>query len=473
MIIAREKELKLLRESLESDYSSFIAVYGRRRVGKTFLVREAFDYSFTFQHAGLAGKDKKLELENFCNSIRNAGYEKNFDVPSDWLEAFELLKALINQAKEKKKVLFIDELSWMDTKGSDFMVALEGFWNGWASARKDIVLIVCASATSWMINKIIHNKGGLYNRLNLQIRVNPFTLKECEEYLQANKIAMNRHQILECYMILGGIPYYWSFLRKEYSLSQNIDAMFFADDAQLKDEFQYLYASLFDNASYHIQVVTALGTKKVGMTRAEIVSASKLSNSGVLTNTLEELESSGFVRTYTEFGKKKKDAVYQLIDNYTLFYFKFLKDRPSDEHYWTNLLNMPARNAWCGLAFERVCLEHISQIKQKLGISGVLTETHGWKCSEDIDKGINGSQIDLLILRKDQVINICEMKYSTSEFTITEEYERKLREKISDFLTVTKTKYAIHLTMITVYGLKQNLYSGGVHSVITVDDLFT
>ena len=300
----------------------------------------------------------------------------------------------------------------------------------------------------------------------------PFTLAECEEYLAANGLEMSRQDILECYMIMGGVPYYWSHLRRGLSLTQNVDAIFFARDAPLRNEFDYLYASIFEHPHYHIEVIKALGGKKAGMTRAEIAQNSTLTNSGVLTRALSELESCGFIRSFTEYGKKKKGTVYQLIDGFTLFYFKFLEDAPDDEYLWTHLLNSPKRNAWCGLAFERVCLLHVDQIKQRLGISGVITHAHSWQCKEDADRGVFGSQIDLLIARDDRVVNICEMKYSASDFAVGKAYDRKLREKVSDFQQVTKSKDAIHLTLITTFGLKRNAYAGRFQSVVTADDLF-
>lgn len=472
MLVAREKEKTLLQESLESEYSQFIAVYGRRRVGKTFLIRESFGYRFTFEHAGLAKGSLDQQLSHFCDSLRDAGLDLPEERPSCWLDAFSLLKDLLRAAPEGKKVIFIDELSWMDTKGSDLILALEGFWNGWASARKDIVLVVCASATSWMLNEVIHNKGGLYNRLTAQINLKPFTLAECKEYLDARGIAMSRQDILECYMIMGGVPYYWGFLKKGLSLTQNIDAIFFAADAPLRHEFDYLYASIFDNPHNHLAVIEALGRRRAGMTREEIARHTALTNSGTLTKALRELESCGFIRTYTEYGKKKKGAVYQLIDNFTLFHFKFLADEPDDDHLWTHLLNTPRRNTWCGLAFELVCLEHLPQIKQALGISGVVTQAHSWRCAADPDAGVNGSQVNLLIARQDRVINICEMKYSGSNFTVTKAYDKKLREKVADFTRVTHTRDAIHLTLVTTYGLKKNTYFGAFQSVVTASDLF-
>ena len=471
MFIGRKKELQLLHEIQNDDSSHFLAIYGRRRVGKTFLIREAFDYRFAFQHAGLSDSGMKGQIFAFVSSLKDAGYEVKKQ-PKNWLEAFEYLKDLIRKSSEKKKIIFIDELSWMDTPKCDLMVALENFWNGFASARKDIVLIVCASATSWMLSKVVHNKGGLYNRLTEQIHLRTFCLGECEEYVKNSGLAFNRNQILQYYMIFGGVPYYWGFLKKGLSLSQNIDRILFEKDAPLRDEFKYLYASVFKKPENYVKIIEALGTKKVGMTREEIINAAKISNSGDLTTKLEELESCGFIRKYYAFGMKKKNAIYQLMDCFTLFYFKFLKSQPTDEHFWTNQINTPLVNTWMGLAFERVCMEHIEQIKVKLGISGVLTEGNSWYCKADLDNGVFGSQIDMLIVRKDQVINLCEMKYSQSEYTITEKVDRNIRNKINDLITVSGTKYAIYPTIITTYGLVENSYSQEVQSVVTMDDLF-
>lgn len=471
MLIGREKECKILEEAYQAEESRFVVVYGRRRVGKTYLIRESLKSRFVFQHTGYYGGKLSDELFEFCASLREYGLRK-FEKPKNWLEAFELLKELIRHSTEKRKVIFLDELSWMDTHGSDFIMALEGFWNGWASARSDILLIVCGSVTSWMLSKVVHNKGGLYNRLSCRIHLQPFSLKECEAYVQARNIVMNRHQILECYMIMGGIPYYWSFLKKGLSLAQNIDEIFFAMDAPLKQEFDYLYAALFKKPEPYIKIVAALGKKKVGMTREELLKATHMPDSGNFTKRLEELEYCGFLRRYCQFGMKERNAVYQLIDNFTLFYYKYMEEKPHDEHYWSNQLNTPQVNAWSGLAFERVCLEHLPQMKQALGISGVLSEAFSWTCKKDPEKGVYGSQIDLVIVRKDQVIDLCEMKFSGREYTVSTKLDEEIRKKTSDFLTVTGTRYALHTVLVTPYGTAEGSYIGSIQNVITMDDLF-
>ena len=472
MLIGRKKEQRILSEVYQAEESKFVAVYGRRRVGKTYLIRESLNSRFLFQHTGYYGGKLTDELFEFCASLREYGL-KDFQKPKNWLEAFELLKSLIRSSEEKRKVIFLDELSWMDTRGSDFIMALEGFWNGWASARTDILLIVCGSVTSWMLSKIIHNKGGLYNRLSYKIHLHPFSLRECEEYIRSRNIVMNRHQILECYMIMGGIPFYWSFLEKGFSLPQNIDRIFFAKDAPLEHEFDHLYSALFKKPELYVKIISALAKKKAGMTREELLKATRQADSGNFTIRLEELESCGFLRKYRQYKMKERGAVYQLIDNFTLFYYKFLEEKPTDEHYWSNQINMPQVNTWCGLAFERVCLEHVPQMKQALGISGVLSEEYSWACKADPANGIYGSQIDLMIVRKDQVINLCEMKFSRKQYTLTAKDDEEIRRKTTDFLSVTNARYAIHTTLVTPYGVADGSYAGNIQNVITTDDLFS
>ena len=471
-MIGRKKETEQLVSAVKDDKSHFIAVYGRRRIGKTFLIREAFNYRFTFQHSGVYRGDLKAELFAFEASIKEAGGYPNENV-KNWQEAFEDLKDLIRESNEQRKIIFLDELSWMDTQNSDLMMALESFWNGWASARKDIVLIVCASATTWMLSKVVHNKGGLYNRLTEQIHLEAFSLSECEEFVRAQGINAPRIQVLQYFLVFGGVPYYWTFIKKGLSPAQNIDRILFAENAPLKEEFDYLFASIFKNPSIHLKLIRALSHKKSGMTRGELIEESGLVNSGDITVKLDELEKCGFIRKYTAFGKKSRDASYQLIDNFVLFYYSFMENNPTDEDFWSHQINTPAINNWTGHAFESVCMLHIPQIKQKLGISGIYTEANSWYCIPDPDKGIFGSQIDLMIVRKDQVINLCEIKYSQTDYTMTKDDDTAFNRRISDLKNITHTKYAIYPTLITTYGLTDNSYSGNIMSVITLDDLFT
>ena len=471
MIIGREREKEILNKAILDDNSHFIAVYGRRRIGKTYLIREVYNYSFTFSHTGLSDGSMREQLFAFTSSLKDTGLKVK-KTPKNWLEAFEYLKDVIRQSTEKKKLIFIDELSWMDTPRSDLMMALENFWNSFASSRRDVVLIICASATSWMLSKVIHNKGGLYNRLIEQIHLESFELNECLEYVNKNNLNLNKEQTLQFYMIFGGVPYYWGFIKRGYSLYQNIDSMLFASDAPLKEEYRYLYASIFRKPKVYLEIIEALANKKTGLTREEIIKYTGIGNTGDLSNKLEELEVYGFIKKYNVPGNKKKNAIFQLIDNYTLFYHQFLKDYPSDEHFWSNQINNPKINTWMRLAFERVCFAHIKQIKKKLGIANVLTEVYSWKANTDLDNGIVGSQNDMLIVRKDQTINLCEIKYSNSEYIITKSVDTKIKNKINDFLLSTKSKYAIQPTLITTYGLVNNSYSGNISFIVTMEDLF-
>lgn len=470
MIIGRKEEQQILHSAAQSENSEFVAVYGRRRVGKTYLIRETFGYKFTFQHTGLAKGNTKEQLFSFAISLRDAGYD-DCPIPKSWLEAFSLLSTYLKNSTDEKKIVFLDELPWMDTPRSNFISAFEHFWNGWASARKDIVLIICGSATSWIINKVINDHGGLHNRVTKQIALQPFTLKECEMFAQSKGLEMSRYQLAECYMVLGGIPYYWSLLEKGLSLAQNIDKIIFAKNGKLSNEFNQLYASLFKSPEQYIDIVTALGKKKAGMTREEIIAATDKYSNGALSKVLDELEYCGFIRKYNGFDKKSKQAIYQLIDNYTLFYFKFIQQNENnDEHFWSASIDSAMHRAWSGLAFERLCMAHTQQIKAALGIAGVLSNVYSWR--KEADETSDGAQIDLLIDRKDQVINLCEMKYSLSEYAIDAEYEQKLRNKKSAFIDATNTRKAVHLTMVTTFGIKTNVHSGIVQNEVKLDDLF-
>ncbi|MBQ9327307.1 MAG: AAA family ATPase [Solobacterium sp.] len=479
-MIGRVEEKKYLQSLLEEEEPQFVAVFGRRRIGKTYLVRESFDHHFTFQHTGISNLSikessrKRAQLDKFEESLAEAGYICPGKLDS-WNDAFNALKQVILQSNDTKKVIFIDELSWMDTKDSGLISALESFWNGWATARKekDIVLIVCASATYWIIDNIVNAHGGLYNRLTGQIHLKPFSLKECELYLQSRKIVLSRHQILQCYMIMGGVPYYWSLLKKGNSLPQNIDDLFFKENAPLQNEYDNLYKALFNHPDQYMRIIEALSTVHNGITRDEISRLTGIPTSGDFSRKLTELENCGFIRKYIPYGYKQRNCLYQLIDNYTLFYFHFVKDQSLDEHEWQNLINTPAITSWSGTAFERVCLEHVPQIKQALGISGVHTETNAWSCKKDEEAGIHGSQIDLLIVRADQIINLCEMKYSSSDYVINSTFIRDMNRKISDFKACTKTRYAIHPLLITTYEVEQNAYAGELQAILTAEDLFS
>jgi len=470
-MIGRKNELRVLRECAAANRSRLVVVYGRRRVGKTFLIREAFDYSFTFTHTGIENGSYQEELFAFWQSIKTQ-LDPDSRSPKNWLEAFALLKVALARRPEARKTVFIDELPWMDTRRSGFIKAVEDFWNGWATARKDIVMIVCGSAAAWMTKKVLQNRGGLFNRASRTICLAPFTLNECEQMVDEQGAVMDRKDIVAAYMIFGGAPYYWSLLDRQESLSQNIDRLFFSENAELAKEFRRLYRSVFENPDPYVAVVTALATVKMGMTREDLVAEIPgMSNCGTLTEILENLEMSGFVRSYVRTGNAKKGTVFQLIDNYTLFYFRFVRNyRGHDHNHWLHLVHDQKRVVWEGLAFEQVCLLHADQIKQALGISGVETSLSAWR--HPGGTGAPGAQVDLVIERGDRVTNLCEMKFAEKEYVIEADDARSLRNKVATFQEDNPTARNCHVTMVTTYGVKPNKHSGIVQSEVTLDDLF-
>ncbi len=466
-LIGRRKEVKKLKSYANSLKSEFIAIYGRRRVGKTYLVREVFEGQFAFQMTGLANVTMKDQLSQFHAAlVQHNSQDVEIKLARDWMMAFrQLIEMLERKKSNSKKIIFLDELPWFDTRRSKFLTGLEHFWNSWASARKDILLIVCGSAASWMIKNLLNNRGGLHNRTTGRIKLEPFNLTEIEAFLKYKQTNFNRYQMIMFYMVFGGIPYYLDNIEAGLSATQNINNLCFEKNALLRNEYDNLYSSLFNHSERHTEIVEALAKKKKGLTRGEISKTTNISNGGGLTRILKELEESSFIRTYRSYGKKEKNTLYQLIDPYTLFYLNFIKrSNPDDEFFWINAHNTSIHNAWSGYAFEMVCLHHVSQIKKALGIHGIQTSVFAWY-SEN-------AQIDLVIDRKDQVINLCEMKFSITPFIITKKYVENLRNKIAIFRGVTKTRKNIFLTMITTYGVAQNKYTHIAQNHLSMDDLF-
>ena len=468
-MVGRIAEQAELRALLDNSESVFAAVYGRRRVGKTYLVRKTFGNHFAFDHVGLSSGKMSDQLESFRNSLIAHGHRK-CPVLKSWIGAFEELKKLLDRGKSTKKIVFIDELPWMDTSKSRFIPAFEHFWNSWAAWRNDIVLIVCGSATSWLLNKVINSKGGLHNRVTKRIRLEPFTLAECEQLSAEKGLALDRHQIAECYMVFGGVAYYWSLLEKGLSVAQNIDRLFFSQNGALRGEYQELYKSLFRVPEPYEHNVSELRTRKVGMTRSAVAEAAGLNDNGALTKYLEELEQCGFVRKYLAFGKIGKDALFQLVDNFTLFYFCFRTAiQRGAENYWLEKLDAQSHVVWTGLAFERVCLLHVQQIRIALGISGVATNVCSWSGADENGRRV---QIDLLLDRNDRVITLCEMKFADEAYALTKKDIESLRHKRAAFRFATGTRRAVHLTMVTAEGLEHNSYRNEIQRELTLDDLF-
>ncbi|GHT07585.1 hypothetical protein AGMMS49525_16740 [Bacteroidia bacterium] len=467
-IIGRKLEINKLQDLYKSNKSEFVAIYGRRRVGKTFLVRELLEKEFVFDLAGLAKGSLNEQLINFHFTLKRAS-DKEFSVPKSWLEAFEQLITLLQNSTKKRKVVFIDEISWLDTHKSGFLTALEHFWNGWACSKRDVMLIVCGSATSWIVKNLINNHGGLYDRITATIELLPFTLHETELFLKSKNIHWTHYQIAEIYMIMGGIPFYLDKLKQGKGVSQNIDNVIFRKNAELKKEYQNLFVSLFDHAENYEKMVEILSSNRNGLTRKEILEKTKMKSGNKITTILNNLEYSGFIRSYSQ-PTKKTEIIYQLIDSFTLFYYYFMhKNNFRDEKFWTNTLNTAQHNTWAGLSFEILCLLHVREIKKKLKVLGVQSSEYAWR-SNNAEQNV---QIDLLLDRADNIINLCEIKYSKIPYSITKDYEEKLREKMEVFRQEMQPHKAIHLLMLTTFGVKQNKYYNIIQNEVTLDDLFT
>ena len=477
-VIGRQNEVNELKDLYLSNRSEFVAIYGRRRVGKTFLVDSVFAGKITFRHAGLSpvddvGKSNNMprQLQAFYQSLQLQGMKKSH-CPKDWLEAFFMLEMHLQRIDNgSRQLVFLDELPWMDTPRSGFITALEAFWNGWACARHNVMLVVCGSANSWMLDKLVNNHGGLYGRLTYEIRLSPFSLAECELFFKKRGVKMSRYDIAQANMIVGGIPYYLNYFEKDKSLAQNIDRMFFTGGATLKNEFSRLFSSVFTKPDEMMRIVRFLSKRRCGFTRDDIINSLKINDNGELSKWLKALIASDFIDKYIPFGKNGRIWYYKLIDPFCLFYLRFVEGQKDMEpNFWTNNVSSSKVNAWRGYAFEDLCLRHIDQIKRALQIAGVSTRQSAWAVPSDGEA--DGAQIDLLILRNDNVINMCEMKFYSDDFAVDKAYDRKLIQRTLLLSEHVSRKTIIHSTLITTYGLSYNEYFGDFVKVITLDNLF-
>lgn len=469
-VIGREREKQILSKCLDSKRPEFLVVYGRRRVGKTYLIREFFNERFSFYTTGIPDAKTRNQLKAFNESLIYYGDSSN-TIPKDWFEAFRRLRTILESkevyrdASSKKRVVFIDEAPWMDTARSDFKSAFDYFWNSWGSSQDDLLLIICGSATSWIISNILNDKGGFHNRITRQIYISPFTLGECRRFYDANGIKLNREQMIESYMVFGGIPYYLNLLDSRLSLAQNIDSLIFDERGDLHYEYDHLFRSLFKKADNHVKIIETIAGRKRGLQRTDLVEKSGVSDGEGLTKALRELEQCGFIRRYNNYTTSQKGSFYQVTDPFVLF---CLYLRSGKIKTWEFFLKSPGYFAWRGNAFETVCLWHIPQIKAALGISGIESSEYSWRSKKKKD----GAQIDLLIDRRDDVINLCEMKCTEKIYEITESYRENLINKVTAFTEEVNPKKSVHVTLITSNGYKPNEYSDVVQNSVDPDSLF-
>lgn len=477
MIVGRQAEIVELEKLYHSDRPEFVAVYGRRRVGKTFLIKQALKGRITFQHTGVSPIDQdsdrgqmRMQLESFYYALLNQGLE-GYKPPKTWMEAFFLLEQLLqNLDNGERQVVFIDELPWMDTPRSGFLPAFENFWNGWCSGRDNIMLIVCGSATSWILSNLSRNKGGLYGRLTSEIKLSPFTLRECAMYFRHAGIEMSQYDILQSYMVFGGIPYYISYFQKGLSFEQNVDNILFGSKPRLRDEFNRLFAAIFSNPDDSKKIVRLLATRHAGFTREEISKGTGLPLGGGLSTTLAALAESDFITGYSPYGMPKSTVCYKLMDNFCLFWLKYVEPNSKDAGFLTDNMASDILKAWHGVAFEEVCWQHIQPIKRALGIDGVRASLSAWAMRGDDSQ--DGAQIDMLIVRDDNVVNLCEMKFASTPYSISKDEEMRLRHRIEALKATLSPKQTVHLTMITTYGVAYGKHSGIVQKEVRMEDLF-
>lgn len=474
-MVGRILEKQLLQRAIHRQQAQIVVVYGRRRVGKTFLINEFFNNNFAFKHTALSPFDlqspkKQLaqQLNEFYYSLKTYGLCCS-SAPTSWNEAFHMLQELLDsKADGSNQVIFIDELPWMDTPKSGFVSAFEHFCNDWCSAREYVKLIICGSATSWIYDEMLNNKGGLYGRVTSSIYVKPFTLKECEDLFREEGFYLDKYDIVQAYMAFGGIPYYLTQFREDLSVVQNIDYLLFNPDSLLYEEFDRLFASQFANPELLKAIIESVGKKRGGLTRAEIISSLKCSSGGNLSKAIQALEKSRLITSYKPFGERI--TKYRLSDQFCYFYLHHVKPNKNNSSFWQTHYNSPAMYNWLGLAFEEVVFDHIAQVKLALGISGVMSAESAW--SVDQSDSESGMQIDLIIDRADRVIDVCEIKFCNDEYVVNSSYSRVIMSRMEKTSQLFKGKRSVQSVLVTTYGLKKNEYSSRFQKVITLEDLF-
>jgi len=475
-IVGREDEKRILLNMLNSGEAELIAILGRRRVGKTFLVRNLYEKQLVFSLTGLHEKGLDAQLTNFRDAVQQASAAAVPPaIPNNWREAFIYLSEFLKtKLRREPLVVLFDEFPWIHTPKSGFLSAFGHWWNTWASLQPQLKVVICGSAASWMIENIINDRGGLHNRVSRTIRLYPFTLGETEKYLFSRDIILDRYQMVQLYMAMGGIPQYLKQIEKGESTNHVVDKLFFRKNGPLKEEFQNLYRSLFTNATDHETIVRALSKKNSGLTRAQLIETCQFSSGGTTSRLLDELEESGFITQYIPFARTKRDSIYKLSDEYSLFYLKFVENsREGGGGTWQRMSARQSYISWCGYAFEAVCQKHLPQLKTALGIGGVYTEASAWKYVSK-KAGETGAQIDMLLDRQDHCINLCEMKFGKDVFTIDKRYAAELENKIRVFTRQTKTKKTIFPTIITPFGVTKNeYYTKLIQSEVKARELFT
>ncbi len=473
-LIGRTEQINRLDKIIKSQKAALVAVIGRRRVGKTFLIRKHLDNNIVFLFTGLYQSNLKEHLDRFSQALSvSMNMPLKAETPASWFEAFDKLADFISGIKtNKKKVIFLDEFPWMATNRSRFLTAFTSFWNTFASQRNNLVVIICGSSASWMINKVLKNRGGLHNRVTERILLEPFDLAETKTFLKKKNIILNSIDIIRLYMMIGGIPFYLDQLEKGESLIQFIDRICFTKNALLRLEYDELLASLFDHSEKHTLIIETLFRHPRGLLRDELLKKTKLQSGGGFSTILDELETSNFIISAIPWGKKAKERIYKLKDYYILFYLQYVKNtKVGKTRVWEKMANSPSFRSWSGLAFENICIDHIDNIKKALKIEGIYSQSGTWHTRGD--EVVPGAQIDLLIDRADNIINICEIKFSNAPYIITADYAKKVRNKLAAFAHKTKSKKALFPTMITTYGLVENQHSKSlIQSSIEMKDLF-
>lgn len=479
MIIGRKAEQSWLKRLFKSKKAELIAVYGRRRIGKTFLIREMGQKNGRYMEAiGKKDADMRSQLFIFSQALKNSFPEIELENAfENWMTAFETLTDTIKKHEKGRFTLFLDELPWMVTQKSGLLQALDHYWNAHWSQMKAIKVVVCGSAASWMLDNLINAKGGLHNRLTATLNLQPFSLSETAEYLKAHGHRYTHQRVLDTYLVTGGVPHYLNQMKKSRSLLQNINDMCFNPNGLLHQEFPRLFRALFKSAEDNLQIIRLIAQKRFGISRNDLIKNLKTQSGGTLTKRIEELEAAGFIKTFIPYGLNNRSQYYRVTDEYSFFYLKWIepelkKGLSFSEGYWQSLSKTSSWNSWSGYAFETVCLKHIEPIRKALGLENIGCKTGSWR-HKTKDKHKTGAQIDLLFDRLDDALTLCEIKYTRQAFKVDKSYAKELMNKLDCFEKQTNNRKELFLALISVSNVKETAWSEElVDQVVLLEDLF-
>ena len=480
--IGREDKLGRFKAAEDEEEAAVIIVYGRRRIGKTELIEQHFRTRNLLKFEGIQPDPKlshaavrEYEIGLVLSQLAEYAEAPHFARLKfeRWKEIFDLLASLIATGSW---TLYFEEVQWLANYHPEFFAELKSVWDNQLRHNKDLIIVLCGSSPSFISGQLIASQA-FYSRTNEEILLRELSLQETRSFLGEHR---SLYEVLLGYLTVGGVPGYLKYLAKESSVLLSLCKHSFLPNAYfLRDAKRVFVSSLRTNS--HFEATIHYLSKKKYATREEIARNLKIKAGGSLTELLNELEACAFIERYTPVHLSENSTVvrYCISDNYLQFYYKFIAPLRKDieqgafQEHPTAALEKESFQKWLGFAFQRFCRTHHQHIARILGFSGIKYQAGAYFHRDHLKKG-QGFQIDLLFIRADHVITVCEVRYSQTRIStkIINELERKISFLREHF---QKAKHAtIERVLITTEGADDTLTARAyLDRVITLEDLFS